>query len=405
MDHKICRVEVRRDHLSKVAHASPEKALAELIWNALDAEATEIDIRFEKNALGTTEQIVVQDNGHGFPLAHAEALFGSLGGSWKISRPRTDSGRYMHGQQGQGRFKPLSLGNRVEWLVQQDVPFRLAMQADLLEQFELTVCDQPLRDSAGVTVVISDIPQEQKLFDAEYAVHKLLPIFALYLRNYPAVQVCVDGKRLQPDALVVKHQRFDLPAVEYNGQSFEVALELVEWQAGVGKAAWYCNAQGFPLEWFARDIQVPGKLDYSAYLKSELVSLLNQEGVLALGELSDPLREVTDMAAQKIQQYVAKRMKQLAKQQIVHWQQQGVYPYAEAATSTADKATRKRFDQLALSLAEELKGLTSGDKKSRAWQLAMLRYVMEQQPQELLSILQQSLELSDSKLKQLEKLL
>lgn len=40
-------------------------AVAELVWNALDANATKVDIRFQRSALGAIEQIVVTDNGHG----------------------------------------------------------------------------------------------------------------------------------------------------------------------------------------------------------------------------------------------------------------------------------------------------------------------------------------------------
>ncbi len=36
---KKIKVAVKRDHLSQIASGSPELALAEMIWNALDADS------------------------------------------------------------------------------------------------------------------------------------------------------------------------------------------------------------------------------------------------------------------------------------------------------------------------------------------------------------------------------
>ena len=95
MNQRIFHVEVQQDHLSKVATSSPDKALAELIWNGLDADATKIDVSFLTNDLGT-EKIIIKDNGDGFSISQAESLFQSLGGSWKSQKEKTIGGRYLH---------------------------------------------------------------------------------------------------------------------------------------------------------------------------------------------------------------------------------------------------------------------------------------------------------------------
>ena len=38
------RVQVEHDHLRKLANATPVQAVAELVWNALDADATRVDV-------------------------------------------------------------------------------------------------------------------------------------------------------------------------------------------------------------------------------------------------------------------------------------------------------------------------------------------------------------------------
>lgn len=64
-------VEVQSDFLEKITRARPIPALAELIWNSFDADATVVDVSFEYNDLGSLDAIVVKDNGAG--IARTEA--------------------------------------------------------------------------------------------------------------------------------------------------------------------------------------------------------------------------------------------------------------------------------------------------------------------------------------------
>ena len=59
-----CRVEVKRDHLSKIAAGSPKTALAEIIWNSLDADAMNISVSFTTESAQIVK-ITVSDDGTG----------------------------------------------------------------------------------------------------------------------------------------------------------------------------------------------------------------------------------------------------------------------------------------------------------------------------------------------------
>ena len=76
-------VEIQPDFLERQAKAQPIAAVAELIWNGLDADATAVTVDFEDDKLGGMNRIIVTDNGHGIPHADAPILFRNLGGSWK----------------------------------------------------------------------------------------------------------------------------------------------------------------------------------------------------------------------------------------------------------------------------------------------------------------------------------
>jgi len=80
-------VEGQPDFLERQAKAQPIVAVAELIWNGLDADATEITVDLEDDQLGGLRRIVVTDNGHGIPIADAPTLFRKLGGAEGRSTP------------------------------------------------------------------------------------------------------------------------------------------------------------------------------------------------------------------------------------------------------------------------------------------------------------------------------
>src|SRR6202011_6175528 len=98
-------VEIQPAFLERQAKAQPIAAVAELIWNGLDADAPAITVDLEDDKLGGLERIIVTDNGHGIPHAEAPTLFGNLGSSWKKHGAHTKIHKRLHGQEGRGRFK------------------------------------------------------------------------------------------------------------------------------------------------------------------------------------------------------------------------------------------------------------------------------------------------------------
>jgi len=116
-DERILEVQAQEDFVEKLAAARPAQALAELLWNGLDAEATKVSVEADRGPIGLTS-IRVRDNGHGMAPEEAEGLFTSLGGSWKRGAKQSKNGkRMLHGEEGNGRFRALALGRVVEWNV------------------------------------------------------------------------------------------------------------------------------------------------------------------------------------------------------------------------------------------------------------------------------------------------
>jgi hypothetical protein len=157
-------VEVQSDFLEKITKAKPVQALAELIWNGLDADATSVSVSFDYNALGAMSAVIVTDNGHGIPFSEAPEGFRRLGGSWKRPGAVTKGeGRFLHGQDGRGRFKAFSLGRFAEWDVTYPKgtelwTFKITMNASNIR--EVRISDEklaPAGKSRGVTLSITEL--------------------------------------------------------------------------------------------------------------------------------------------------------------------------------------------------------------------------------------------------------
>lgn len=158
----LIEVQAQPDHLESLAKSKPLFALAEIIWNAFDADAHEVRVSVKENALGGVEEIVVQDDGHGLAHAEAVAAFGYLGGSWKKKSGRSvGEKRILHGKEGKGRFKAFALGNEVSWSTTFQAngdrqAFRIHGNRTNLKKFTI---ESPAAARAGQTGTIVTISQ------------------------------------------------------------------------------------------------------------------------------------------------------------------------------------------------------------------------------------------------------
>src|SRR5437773_11499143 len=79
-------IDAKPDHVLRLAkRTDPQGAAAEMIWNALDAEANQVEVEIQTNDIGGVERVIVRDDGHGMPAASCGSYFGDLGGSWKAT--------------------------------------------------------------------------------------------------------------------------------------------------------------------------------------------------------------------------------------------------------------------------------------------------------------------------------
>jgi hypothetical protein len=108
-------VQVDADQFDRLAAPTrPLAGAAELIWNALDAEASTVTAVIGRTELDGVDTVSVTDDGHGMTNGEAVRDFKRLGGSWKKTRATSKNGkRSLHGKEGAGRFRAFAIGSTV----------------------------------------------------------------------------------------------------------------------------------------------------------------------------------------------------------------------------------------------------------------------------------------------------
>lgn len=210
MGARTIEIEVQNDHLERLAQVrKPVLAVAELIWNALDADATQVHVLLHDDALGELTAIEVTDNGHGMPYSDVETLFSRLGGSWKKGNKRSqERGRLLHGQEGRGRLRAFGLGRVVDWRVTYGSKtgpreYNLSMVKNTLRRVQIgEEIVAPTSDRRGVSVTVSELDRDFRSLRTENVKQEVAQIFALYLRQYPDVSIYFNHTQIESTSAV-----------------------------------------------------------------------------------------------------------------------------------------------------------------------------------------------------------
>ena len=99
------RVAVSHDHLRSLTRCHPSVGVAELVWNALDADAHRIEVWLHEAPLGGVGVVEVRDDGTGIDVTRLDDAFQGLGGSWKATKKYQTVGAFCTGGQAKADFE------------------------------------------------------------------------------------------------------------------------------------------------------------------------------------------------------------------------------------------------------------------------------------------------------------
>lgn len=342
--------------LGYVKSASAVDILAELIWNALDAEAMNVEMTVAIGGVGAPEEIVVRDDGHGMPHGQVPDLFLTHGESWK----RTDKfspniSRPMHGQLGRGRFLTYGIAERVEWRsvsADGDALGETVIHGHRSAPNEFTFDGPwPTSGPTGTTVrlVLRQTSRVASIADGDTHL-PLTARLAASLLALPEVKVHYRGLHLDPQTHITRDIDLDLDLAKVPlHDKAQPRLRVVEWSTDMrSKSLYLCDERGGFVTEHKLGQLPPAPIHWTAYLQWEGFRDADLMGPADLHVPDIRHGELLAVARRALVDYLNHRLDEQKGSILAEWKAEGVYPYRGEPRSAAEEVEREVFDIVAV---------------------------------------------------------
>lgn len=390
---KNIKLTAQKDHIQQQTSASPMQAVAELVWNGLDAGANRVEILFDQNGIAGIDTIRVRDGGLGIDPDEVEQLFGNLGDSWKRDNGRAHN-RSLHGKNGKGRLKAFALGELVEWKTVFRKPngdvveYQVRGNADALDEFVSTAPVKSDLLATGTEVVISNLKRELPSLLKEDSLANFTKVFAAYLNQYPDIAIEYDGAPVRPALVQKAMDSFSLKEIELpGGRNVDATLSIVEWNFKMPRSIQLCDSSGVALHEIEPGIR-PGDFSFTAYVKSDHFRELDKENLLTLADMHADVDAILKVARKEMKDHFRKKKAAQHAGIVEKWKLEQIYPYEEKKSLTpVETAERQVFDIVAVNLEDYLPDFDKAEPKARKFTFMLLAQALKQNPESLQRIL------------------
>ena len=217
-------VEITSRGIRKVLNKyTPQRAIAEYVWNGFDAHATVVRIFTESESIyDSITKVSVIDNGDGIMYELLPISFKKFYESHKSVRGNVDS-RFSRGKNGYGRFTFFKFADNAEW-------HTVYKKGDDLFRYSIDINTQKLTDyhaiepesveneSTGTEVDFTNINNDD--LSTPWIKAKLIPYlraeFAWYFKVYPDRKLYINDELLDCSSVIADSEEFEQP-IELDG--------------------------------------------------------------------------------------------------------------------------------------------------------------------------------------------
>lgn len=394
------------DHVQNLAHErDPIGAVLELIWNGLDADATQVRVDFERNDAEGIETVTVTDNGSGIPPATVESSFTRIGDSWKRAARSSPDGRPLHGQAGQGRLRAFALGNEVSWVTTakdidgKTITTLIRASSAAPDEFEHSD-PQEADDKPTGTVFHASGKTNLNRLDSDNALERLLVALAPYLLAYPDVELLYDGHRVRPEDDMGSDETVDVSWA--HGDTTHVArLRIIEWTLSRTRSLHLCDAAGVPVDQVAERLPAPD-FQYSAYvLWDQMPSHANEWMLARLEQEPSIIGALLTAIRHSLEEHFEAKRAERRREFVEGLKQRKTYPYAGEPSTEEEKVERASFDVVVTAIRDHIPNRADKQKLT----LGLLKDTLQRNPEQLGTLLDQFIGLSAEEKENLERLL
>jgi len=413
MEKETLEIQVESDHINfLIKNKGALKAIEELIWNALDADANNIDVVLEMGGLGSDTRLVkvtVRDDGHGIKVDDGRNAFRSLGGSQKLTAKSSPSGRFYHGQFGKGRLTALCIGNKVTWRTRVQYNGQLTTYDLIVNSLAIKKTTREnerilKRGDTGTEVIIEQIEDTHpQLTDELKAVEQLERHLSLYLHKYPKIRITYNGRVIDPNSKVAERYSTSIP-FSVNGNREKFDLTIVEWKedAKVERTLHFCDEHGITVYEVSANIN-SGRIPFTAYLKSPLFKKMSDDSELfSMNADMDALIKET---RKRLRRYFRKRQDDIQNEIIAAWKRANIYPYRDEEKDPVILVQEQVFNRCALTINKKLPGFRTSRDREKEMVFRLLHVALGNKLESVIEVLQQVLRLNQSQFEEFAEIL
>jgi hypothetical protein len=383
----------------------PVRAVVELVWNAIDAEADTVRIELIRTAMDAIESVTVEDDGHGITSDEVQGTFGRIGGSWKAlaSRSKNDK-RGLHGQLGEGRLRAFALGSRVTWASESINAIgkreRVVIEGvkERTEPFSWEASRSTESSTGTVVTALNEQDRSLNSLFNDTTLATLTSQFAPVLLNDDALAIIFDGVKLNPSDEVLDDTIVEV-ALDIDPEAV-ISIRIIEWRTGKHRAVYFGeDPERFVVEMAGAGLE--NQTAFSAYVTWPDFTV-DTFSELGLGEMApDPAGAVWRATKTAVREHFASRRRSRRRDQIDEWKSKGIYPYKTEPITEAGKAERAVFDIVSSALVPQIPKRKDGAQLT----LNLLRDALKTDPENLALLVSEFVALTEQDRQALTKLL
>lgn len=418
MAYKSVNVEITQEHFDRSIKGSPKEAVKELIWNACDADAKNIEVSFDYDGIAGAESvsdIYVKDDGHGIAIDRIEEYFGKYGRSQKTYSDKSPGGRIYHGKLGQGRYKSLAAGNFLDW----DSVFRdesgtlLRCEIHINSASRMNISYSETADKAeaehtGTIVHIHGIPDEKigfitKMAEPMETIPDLLATFAPYLLAYTNITIKYNGVTVDPAQQIKSQEDQELVYEEDGKEPIKARLSAITWKEAQFNKLYICGSSG--VVYAEMDYTPLKRTSTSLYLMGDLFEQMHRDNTLAMGNTNPAYAYFEEEAKKFARALVGEQEEEDAAVEIARIKEEGIYPYDGEPEDDMKKAERDVFDVFAVQVNRAVPQLKSSSRQTKKLTYHLMREAINTNPASIKTILTEVFNLTQQQQDDLAELL
>ena len=197
----IYETEITSRGIQKVLNKfTPERAIAEYVWNGFDANATDIHISIKSSELNIIEKITIQDNGTGIDFNTLDTKFKIFMESKKSKK--SEDGHRIKGKNGSGRLTFFKLASEARWdtvYANENKNYEYSIQISVSDLKKYTQSEKSeSKQKTGTIVTLDNITLNDDSEQFEKSLKKyLIAEFSWFLELNKNRKIFINGEELE----------------------------------------------------------------------------------------------------------------------------------------------------------------------------------------------------------------